>query len=89
MNIDIVKEQLLNHIGDNAIIKCNLGRNKIAEYNVIIKKVIEPVKIRVDEFKINELNSTDLKEKEISLEEIENEIQERTNIRGRTSPYKK
>ena len=38
MNIDIVKEQLLNHIGDDAIIKCNLGRNKIAEYEVIIKK---------------------------------------------------
>lgn len=39
MNIDIVKEQIENHIGDEAKIKCNLGRNKIAEYDVTIKKI--------------------------------------------------
>ena len=39
MNINIVKEQIENHIGDKAIIKCNLGRNKIAEYDVTIKKI--------------------------------------------------
>ena len=41
MNIDTIKEELLDHIGDEAIIKCNLGRNKIAEYNVTIKKTYD------------------------------------------------
>ena len=38
MKIDIVKDELNSHIGDKAIIKCNLGRNKIESYDVIIKK---------------------------------------------------
>ncbi len=39
MKIDIVKDELNSHIGDKAIIKCNLGRNKIESYDVIIKKL--------------------------------------------------
>ena len=39
MTIDKVKEVLKNHIGDEAIIKCNLGRNKVAEYDVTIKQI--------------------------------------------------
>ena len=39
MNINTVKEQIENHIGDEAKIKCNLGRNKIAEYDATIKKI--------------------------------------------------
>ena len=38
MNIDIVKEQIINHIGEDAIIKCDLGRNRIEEYDATIKK---------------------------------------------------
>lgn len=37
MKIDIIKEQLLTHIGEEAIIICNLGRNRIENYDVIIK----------------------------------------------------
>ena len=37
MNIDIVKEEINTHIGDEATIKCNLGRNKVETYNGIIK----------------------------------------------------
>jgi uncharacterized protein Veg len=39
MTIDTVKEQLTNHIGDSATIKCNLGRNKYEKYDVIIKEL--------------------------------------------------
>ena len=43
MNIDTIREELVDHIGDKAIIKCNLGRNKIAEYNVTIKKTYDHI----------------------------------------------
>ena len=36
MTIEKVKEQLNNHIGDSAVIKCNLGRNKFEKYDVIL-----------------------------------------------------
>lgn len=39
MTIDMIRNDLYNHIGDSATISCNLGRNKIEEYDVIIKKV--------------------------------------------------
>lgn len=38
MTIEKVKEQISNHIGDEAIIKCNLGRNKFEEYSGKIKE---------------------------------------------------
>ena len=39
MNIDIVKEELNNHIGQKVTIKYNLGRNKYESYNVRIKEL--------------------------------------------------
>ncbi len=39
MNIDIVKEELNNHIGKDVTIKYNLGRNKYESYNVRIKEL--------------------------------------------------
>lgn len=39
MKIENIKDELNSHIGDRAIIKCNMGRNKIESYNVIIKKL--------------------------------------------------
>lgn len=39
MTIEKVKQQLNDHIGDNAIIKCNLGRNKFEKYDVVIKEL--------------------------------------------------
>ena len=32
MTIKKIKEELINHIGKNATIKCDLGRNKFEEY---------------------------------------------------------
>lgn len=43
MTIEKIKNDLTNHIGDNAIIKCNLGRNKFEEYNVVIKDIYKHV----------------------------------------------
>ena len=43
MTIKKIKEELYNHIGKNAIIKCDLGRNKIEEYNVVIKNLYNHV----------------------------------------------
>ena len=37
MKIELIKEQLLSHIGEEAIIICNLGRNRIENYDVTIK----------------------------------------------------
>jgi len=39
MTIETVKEQLTNHIGKQATIKCNLGRNKFEKYDGIIKEI--------------------------------------------------
>lgn len=39
MTIEKVKQQLTDHIGDSAVIKCNLGRNKFEKYDVIIKEL--------------------------------------------------
>lgn len=39
MTIDMIRKDLYNHIGESATIRCNLGRNKIEEYDVTIKKV--------------------------------------------------
>ena len=39
MTISQVKKELTNHVGHNAVIKCNLGRNKYEKYNVTIKEL--------------------------------------------------
>lgn len=43
MSIKKVKEELNNHIGEKAIIKCNMGRNKYEKYHVIIKELYNNV----------------------------------------------
>ena len=43
MTVDAIKKELNRHIGDTALIKYNLGRNKYEEYNVIIKKLYNHV----------------------------------------------
>jgi uncharacterized protein Veg len=43
MNIEKVKSELGNHLGDSAIIKYYLGRNKYEEYRVIIKELYSRV----------------------------------------------
>lgn len=43
MNIDKVKEELLEHIGSDATLKYHLGRNKYEEYNVLIKEAYSRV----------------------------------------------
>ena len=39
MKIDTIKNELNSHIGDIVSLKCNIGRNKIESYDVIIKKL--------------------------------------------------
>ena len=43
MNLSIIKDNIKKHIGDNILIKCNLGRNKYENYNVKIIKVYNNV----------------------------------------------
>lgn len=38
MTIEKVKKQINNHIGKEAFIRCNLGRNKFEEYSGTIKE---------------------------------------------------
>ena len=39
MLLEKIKKEVTNHIGDKAVIKCNLGRNKYEYYEGIIKKI--------------------------------------------------
>lgn len=39
MTIEQIKRNLFIHKGKKAIIKCNLGRNKYEEYDVIIRDI--------------------------------------------------
>lgn len=39
MTIEKVRNELKKHVGCKAHIKCNLGRNKIEKYDVIIKEI--------------------------------------------------
>lgn len=41
--IDEIKKELTSHIGEEVIIKHNLGRNKYEEYNVTIKEIYDYV----------------------------------------------
>ena len=43
MTISKVKRELLEHLGKNAIIKYNLGRNKYEEYEAKIKELYDYV----------------------------------------------
>lgn len=43
MNTDIIKNKLTEHIGKEATIKYNLGRNKYECYDVVIKKIYNKV----------------------------------------------
>lgn len=43
MKVDDIRLELCNHIGDNAKILYNLGRNKYEEYDVVIKKTYSHV----------------------------------------------
>ena len=38
-----VKEELKKHLGEEVVIKCNLGRNKYEKYHVIIKELYNNV----------------------------------------------
>ncbi len=39
MNIQVIKDELNNHIGDDVTIRYNLGRNKYESYNARIKEL--------------------------------------------------
>ena len=43
MNTDLVKKKLNEHLGEEAIIKYSLGRNKYETYDVIIKELYNKV----------------------------------------------
>ena len=43
MQVEKIKSELEEHLGKNAKIKYNLGRNKIEEYQVKIKKLYNHV----------------------------------------------
>ena len=38
MKLNIIRSELAKHIGSKVTIRYNVGRNKIEEYDVIIKK---------------------------------------------------
>lgn len=71
MNPSLVKEKLNSHIGKEAIIKCNLGRNKYEKYKVIIKELYKNIfLVEVnDEFKeIKSFTYSDIITKTIKID---------------------
>ena len=57
MTVSQVKMDLCEHLGKNAIIKYNLGRNKYEKYNVIIKELYDYVFL----VECNNSNNTEIK----------------------------
>lgn len=57
MTINQIKQDLNNHIGDKATIKCNLGRNKYEKYNVTIKELYNNIFL----VKLNNENNPEIK----------------------------
>ena len=39
MTIESIRKELWHHIGKEVVIKCNLGRNKVEKYHVVIKEL--------------------------------------------------
>ena len=39
MTVEKIRKELENHIGKEVVIRCNLGRNKVEKYNVVIKEL--------------------------------------------------
>lgn len=64
MNIDIVKEELNNHIGEDVTIKYNLGRNKYESYNVRIKELYNYI------FLVEMIDDNNLEVKSFSYSDI-------------------
>lgn len=69
MYIDKIKKEIESHIGEKASIKCNLGRNKFEEYDVIIKKTYNHVFIvkLVDREEIRSFSYIDVMTKIIKI----------------------
>ena len=55
MNTETVKKKLNEHLGEKAIIKYHLGRNKYENYEVIIKELYNKVFV-VEEKSSNKLS---------------------------------
>ena len=48
--------------------------NKFNTYKVVMKNVIEPVKQRIDEYKVNELQKVEIDSTEMDFEQIQEKI---------------
>ncbi len=57
MKIELIKDELNSHIGDRAFIKCNMGRNKMESYDVVIKKLYNRIFIVELNNNMNEVKS--------------------------------
>ena len=72
MTLQEVKNKVNNNIGNNVIIKCNLGRNKIEKYNVKIKETYKNIFIvevnNQDNREIKSFSYTDVITKTIKID---------------------
>ena len=57
MTVDLIKDELNSHVGDKAVIRCNMGRNKFEKYDVVIKKLYN----HIFTVEVNINNSSSLK----------------------------
>ena len=62
-----IKNELQKHIGKEAIINYNLGRNKFEEYHVIIKKLYDNIFLVEDKISTKSFSYNDVITKTIKV----------------------
>lgn len=69
MTIEKVKKELSSHIGDTVTIKYNLGRNKIEEYDAVVKELYNHIfLVEIDKENIKSFSYTDVITKTIKID---------------------
>lgn len=62
-----IKNELQKHLGKKAIINYNLGRNKIEEYHVVIKKLYDNIFLVEDDISTKSFSYNDVITKTIKI----------------------
>ena len=71
MTLQEIKDKVSNNIGNDVVIKCNLGRNKFEKYHAKIKKTYKNVfivEVRDKRCEIKSFTYTDVMTKTIKID---------------------
>ena len=68
MFISKIREDLRKHIGDDATIRYNLGRNKYEDYKAVIKELYDYIFIVDSEYGVKSFSYRDIMTKTIHID---------------------